>query len=138
MDRNPQLGHGLDALVCWLLENHYSEHAIGRIRRHVAVNGTLAGSIVEPEDEPGAEEAFVDALPPVDLASECWGREDVIFDVEMLLAGSHPWPFPAEGDDDRIAPMADGAYVPTAEDEACYERWLRDREDRLEAKYGYE
>jgi hypothetical protein len=102
--RNPSLKPGLAALVGWLLDHHYSSHAIGRIENFVAVHGTLAGSMVDPEDEAAAEEAFVAALPEVAGDSPAWDREDIFMDVELLAAGIHPWPIPAVGDDDRMEP----------------------------------
>jgi hypothetical protein len=117
MDRNPQLGPGLDALVCWLVEANYSEHALGRIRRHVAVHGTLAGSIVEPEDEAGAEEAFTAALPELAWESDAWSRDDQVVTIDLVAAarGEHPLPF-AEPEPD------------SEEQRAFYDAWLQDRE----------
>jgi hypothetical protein len=103
--RNPALKPGLAALVGWLLDHHYSSHAIGRIENFVAVHGTLAGSMIDPEDEPAAEETFCAALPAVPLDSAAWDRDSgVLFDVELLSRGIHPWPIPAVGDDDRAEP----------------------------------
>jgi hypothetical protein len=133
MYRNPQLKPGLAALATWLIENHYSSHAIGRVQAFVAVNGTLAGApMLEPADEPEAEEAFTAALPAVALASDAWDRDQsVLFDTEMLVEG-HPWPIPAQGDDDRTVPppgIDPEPYEPTAEDDAAYRAWLADREE---------
>jgi hypothetical protein len=105
-DRNPQLKPGLAALVTWLIDASYSSHAIGRIQRYVAVHGTLAGSIVEPEDEAGAEEAFTGAIEPVPLDSDAWDREDVFMDAGLLWRGEHPLPFGPEPDGDPDAPDA--------------------------------
>jgi hypothetical protein len=85
MYRNPALRPGLAALVAWLLEQRYSSHAIGRIEGHVAVHGTLAGSMIDPEDEAAAEEAFVGGLDAVPGDSDAWGRPDTFLDVESLL-----------------------------------------------------
>jgi hypothetical protein len=105
LHRNPQLAPGLSALAAFLIDQHYSSHAIGRIEAYVATHGTLAGSMIEPEDEAGAEEAFVSALPELPADSEAWDRDTgVIFCTEWLADGSHPFPIPVIGDDDRTIP----------------------------------
>jgi hypothetical protein len=83
--RNPAPRPGLAALVGWLLEQRYSSHAIGWIESHVAVHGTLAGSLMEPEDEAAAEEAFVEGQDAVPGDSDAWNRPDACIDVESLL-----------------------------------------------------
>jgi hypothetical protein len=161
MYRNPALHPGLAALVAWLLEQRYSSHAIGRIESFVAVHGTLAGSMIEPEDEAEAEAVFVDALPAVPLDSDAWDRDQAVtFDAVMLAAGNHPWPTPAVGDDDRAAPsdfdaamdsledlpapVCGGAprYEPTPEDWASLRAWSEDLDRRRDAAdspmWGYE
>src|SRR3954465_5441023 len=83
--RNPSLREGLAALVEVLMNRHYSGHAIGRIFDHVAVHGTVAGSIIEPEDEQEAETAFVDALPALGFDSPAWDRDQSVWlDAELL------------------------------------------------------
>jgi hypothetical protein len=148
--RNPAYRPGLAALVGWLLDHSYSSHAIGRIEAHVATTGTLAGSMIEPEDEAGAEEAFTAALPAVDLDSDAWDRDTgVLFDVAMLAEGNHPWPIVGGPDDDRDfdAAMAALEDLPTANgwtplppvsggapldgDRADFESWL----DSVDAGY---
>src|SRR5262249_12797393 len=74
--RNPQLRPGLAALVEFLMDGDYSSHAIGRICDFVACNGTLEGSLVDPEDMAEAEAIFVDALPPLDFDSPAWGSAE--------------------------------------------------------------
>jgi hypothetical protein len=83
--RNPAYRPGLAALVAWLLDQRYSSHAIARIESHVAVHGTLAGSMIEPDDEAAAEEAFVEGLDAVPGDSDAWDRPDAFLDVESLL-----------------------------------------------------
>jgi hypothetical protein len=113
LHRNPQLAPGLSALVPFLIDQHYSSHAIGRIEAYVATHGTLAGSIIEPEDEAAAEEAFVASLPAVDASSGSWDRDGGVYlDVPMLIEMTHPWPVPDGGfDDDRTIPP-DAALLP--------------------------
>jgi hypothetical protein len=100
MYRNPAYRSGLVALVTWLLENHYSAHAIHYIEDFVAVHGTLAGSMIDPEDEAVAEEEFVSALPAVAGDSEAWDDPSVFLDIELLAAGRHPLPFGPEPEGD--------------------------------------
>ena len=101
--RNPALRPAVGALIEFLLERDYTTSARWAIADHAAVHGTLAGSLIEPEDEEAAEALFVAAMPAVPLDSPAWGREDVFLDVAMLAAGTHPLPF-GEGPD---APDAD-------------------------------
>jgi hypothetical protein len=63
--RNPALRPGLAALVSWLQDQRYSSHAIGRIENYVAVHGTPAGIMIEPQDEAPADEAFAEGLDAV-------------------------------------------------------------------------
>jgi hypothetical protein len=90
---------GLAARVAWLLEQRYSSHAMGRIESHIAVHGTLAGSMIEPEDEAAAEEAFVEGLDAVPGDSDAWDRPDAFIDLESLLEPRRPVAAepPAEG-----------------------------------------
>jgi hypothetical protein len=83
--RNPAYRPGLAALVAWLLDQRYSSHAIARIESYVAVHGTLAGSMIEPEDEAAVEEAFVEGLDAVPGDSDAWDRPHAFVDVESLL-----------------------------------------------------
>jgi hypothetical protein len=41
--------------------------------------------MIEPEDEPAAEEAFLEDLDAVPGDSAAWGRPEAIIDVENLL-----------------------------------------------------
>jgi hypothetical protein len=113
LHRNPTFRPALAALVAFLMERGYTSTAIGKVFDFAATQGTLAGcEWLDPEDEAAAEEAFVDALPALDPASEAWDRDtSVIFDVEMLAEGNHPWPIPAVGDDDRTVPP-DAVLIP--------------------------
>jgi hypothetical protein len=85
--RNPQLRSGLAALVEHLMDRSYSSHAIGRIFDHVARNGTLEGSLVEPDDMSDAERVFVDSLPALDFDNSCWGEHD---DLLPRVSGAAP------------------------------------------------
>jgi hypothetical protein len=119
--RNPQLRSDLAALVEHLMMRDYSSHAISRIFDFVACNGTLEGSLVEPDDMSDAESAFVDALPAVPFDSPCWGSDD---DLDGL----------------DVPPVSGGApepYQPTPQDWAEYRAHF-DRVDREEIRYGYE
>jgi hypothetical protein len=157
MYRNPALRPGLVALVAWLLEQRYSSHAIGRIERYVAVHGTLAGSLIEPEDEAAAEEAFVEALDAVPSDSDAWDRPDAFLDVESLLdprsavgveppAGDRSIPpdaaiVPPELDDDLpcVTPISGGApepFQPSPEDWEDYHRWSEDLGRQRDAREG--
>jgi hypothetical protein len=162
--RNPAYRPGLAALVGWLLEQRYSSHAIGRIEGHVAVHGTLAGSMIEPEDEAAAEEAFVEALDAVPGNSDAWDRPDAFLDVESLLeprgavpdeppAGDRSIPpdaviMPPELDDylPCVTPISGGApepFQPSEADWRDYHEWSEDldrrrMEDEQTPRYGYE
>lgn len=106
--RNPTFKPALAALVEHLMKKDYSSHAIGKIFNFVAVHGTLYGSIIEPEDEEEAESIFVANLPEVPDSSDSWDRDQsVIFDVELLSNGNHPWPLVQDVDDDRREPTDD-------------------------------
>jgi hypothetical protein len=126
MDRNPALRPGLAALIGWLLDHSYSSHMIGRIEGHAAVHGTLAGSLIEPEDEPAAEEAFISALPVVGNDSPAWDDPSVFLDAETLLAGGYvhvplealvppelePEPFAPSEEDEAFLAALEAAAVP--------------------------
>jgi hypothetical protein len=85
LDRNPALRPGIDALSFWLAEQRYSTHAIGRILAHAATEGTPTGSpYLDPEDEAGATDAFVDALAPVPCDSLAWDDPGVYLDAESI------------------------------------------------------
>src|SRR6185312_6133526 len=166
--RNPTFKPGLDALVALLMGRNYSGHAIGRVYDHVAVHGTLEGSMVEPEDMADAESAFVDALPAIDFDSPVWGGD---FDA-ALEADDDAMPLPelpdvrdpgdwpseaqliaAEAPDGAIVArkMIDAGVLPmpvsggSPDDEpAPFEpseddwRDYREHFDRAEPVYGYE
>jgi hypothetical protein len=161
---NPALRPGLAALVAWLLDQRYSSHAIGRIEGHVAVHGTLAGSMIEPEDEAAAEEAFAEGLDAVSADSAAWDRPDAFIDVESLLeprravaaeppaedrsipAGAAIMPPELDDDPPGIAPISGGApepFEPSPADWEDYHRWSEERdrprtEDEQTPWYGYE
>jgi hypothetical protein len=106
LHRNPQLKPGLDALVVFLMERDYSSIIRWAIYDHVAIHGTLAGSLIDPEDEADAEAVFVDNLPELDITSEAWDRDTAItLDIELLQAGRHPYPI-GDPDDGPDAPDA--------------------------------
>jgi hypothetical protein len=94
LHRNPALRPGLAALTAWLMNECYSSYAVGRIFDHMAVHGTLAGCmLLDPRDEAGAEEAFVNGLAAVSMESSAWDREQGVYlDVELMAAGTHPCP----------------------------------------------
>jgi hypothetical protein len=124
----------------------YSLHARDRVIRFAAAAGTLAGCPdLDREDEAVATEAFVDAMPAVPLDSPLWDDPSVLLDAEMLASGSHPFPIPTVGDDDRTEPsdfdaamdledlplpVSGGAPEPSAEDLADYAAWAEDLERR--------
>jgi hypothetical protein len=153
--RNPQLRRGLAALVEFLMERGYDNSVIRwSIYDHVAIHGTLAGSLIEPEDEADAEAVFVAALPEVPFDSEAWDHDEVFLDVAMLIEQTHPFPLPDEPDAPdaspflafpgirplaermTLPPIAGGAPEPTAEDLADYARWSEDL-DRRRASDDY-
>jgi hypothetical protein len=125
--RNPSFRPGLAAVVAVLMERDYTSFAIGKVFDHLATQGTTAGcTYLDREDEEAVEAAFVDNLPELPAASGAWDRDtSVIFDVEMLAEGNHPFPIPA-CDDDRD-------FEPAEEDW----RWLESL-DREAPMYGYE
>jgi hypothetical protein len=144
--RNPEYRPGLVVLVTWLLENDYSTHAIHHIEDFVAVHGTLAGSMIDPEDEAAAEEAFVSALPAVAGDSEAWDDPSVFLDVELLAAGRHPLPFGPEPEGDirdfaaaaledlPLPSISGGAPEPSPEDLADYHAWSEDLDRRRDGE----
>jgi hypothetical protein len=90
----------LAALVEHLMSRDYSPHAIGRIFDYVACNGTLEGSLVEPDDMAEAEACFVDALPPLDYASPCLGSDDDLDGLDIPpISGGSPEPFEPDASD---------------------------------------
>jgi hypothetical protein len=120
----------LAALVEHLMMRDYSSHAIGRIFDHVACNGCLEGSLVEPDDMADAEACFVDALRPVDYSSPAWGEPDeaTLISHEAPDGASVVRRMQAKG----VLPVSGGApepYQPTPEDLADLADWL-ERLDR--------
>jgi hypothetical protein len=104
-DVNPRHEEALTILRRWLVAQNYSFRAAGEVVAYVVREGTLAGSLIEPEDMALAEEMYVALLPDVPIDSDAWDRDQsVIFDVEMLAAGAHPWPLVQDVDDDRTEP----------------------------------
>jgi hypothetical protein len=79
----------------------------------VATTGTLAGSMIEPEDEAGAEEAFTAALPAVAYDADAWDLPDAFLDVAMLADDCHPLPFGPESEGDA---GGSAAAAPALED----------------------
>jgi hypothetical protein len=135
-DRNPVLAQGLQLLSWWLEDNHYSATARDAIVRHTSIAGTPTGAaMLEPADESEATEAFVQGLKDISYDDPTWDREDMCLDAELLSRDEHPWPIPAQGDDDEDG-LAVDIIEPryTAQDGADYERCLRDRE----IMYGYD
>jgi hypothetical protein len=159
--RNPQLRPGLAALVEFLMERDYSSHAIGRIFDFAACNGTLEGSLIEPDDMADAEAAFVDNLPALDYHNPAWGSDEDLEDLDVPPISDGP---DAPDADPRIRfpgiaslaermappPIAGGSpepYVPTEADWEDYRRWseamdardeLRAMEDARNPMWGYE
>jgi hypothetical protein len=130
---SPSVQGALEQLGILLDDYHYSPHARGRILAYTAANGTPTGCPeLDREDEADAGMVFEESLEPVDFGSVAWDRsQDVLFDMEMLIEGNHPFPVPAYGDDDEDGLAVDSLEPRyTAEDEADYARWLRDRERR--------
>jgi hypothetical protein len=150
MYKNPFTIPARAVLADWLIDRHYSAHAREAITGHVAMHGTLAGSMIEPEDEGEATEVFISAIPAIDFDDPVWGRDDaVIIDVELAGRGEHPWPYgPTIGDDDREFPdFADAMDAMDAEhplpspgDLRSPEDWedYRRHFDGAEKLYGYE
>jgi hypothetical protein len=103
---SPSVRRALGVLATLLEDCHYSRHARESICGHVAREGTLAGAPgLDPGDEADAEMVFVAELESAPFDSEAWDRDQgVLFDAEMLAEGTHPWPIPAVGDDDRTIP----------------------------------
>jgi hypothetical protein len=86
LDRNPSFRPGLDALSLWLAEHDYPMPAIDRILSHTAAEGTPTGSPdLDPGDEAGATEAFVDALEPVAGDHPAWDDPAAHLDAESIL-----------------------------------------------------
>jgi hypothetical protein len=156
----PSLRPGVAALAEWLRDHAYSAFAAERVLNHVAVTGCLASAAyLDREDESEATEVFVAALPEVADDSPAWDREDVFMDVELIQLGTHPWPIPTVGDDDRtepddfaaaaledlaLPPISGGApadepatFEPTAEDLADFGRWSEALERRREMAEWY-
>jgi hypothetical protein len=105
---NPALLPGSAALMGWLLASDYAQHYREAIGGHAARHGELAGAValglLDREDEETAEWIFVESLPEVPYDDPAWDREDVFLDAGMLADGTHPWPIPTTGDDDRTEP----------------------------------
>jgi hypothetical protein len=85
--RNPSLWPGLAALSSWLEDQQYSQHARERIVDHTAGHGTPTGSPeLVLEDEGGATDAFIAALPAVPYAAAAWGEPDRADGFDQPLA----------------------------------------------------
>ena len=164
MDVNPGVRRALVELSTLLEDDHYSEHAKGRILAYTAREVTPTGyPELDPEDEHDAEMVFVAELPEVPSDSPAWDREDMAMDAGLLAEGRHPWPVPAVGDDDReseaemdaavaahdewlssvpsLPPVAGGGpepFEPTAEDWADYRRWAEELDAREELRAAEE
>jgi hypothetical protein len=107
LDRDPSLRPGLDALSLWLAEHDYPMHAIDRILAHTATEGTPTGSPdLDPGDEAGATEAFVDALAPVPGDHPAWDDPTIHPNGESILEAAG-----GLDDVDRSMP-ADAVLVP--------------------------
>jgi hypothetical protein len=125
-DVNPQVAIALEQLGVLLTDYHYSQHAKERILAYTAVHGTPSGCPeLDREDEHDAELVFTSELPAVPFDSSAWDREidTVTLDVEMLLAGTHPFPLmdPCEGPDEVV--WRDDAVEPDSEPRAPDEDW---------------
>ena len=102
---NPAFQPGLDALSLWLAERGYSTHAIDRILADAAAHGTPTGSAyLDPGDEAGATDAFVDGLEPVSFDSPGWDDPGVFIDVDSILEA-------AQGIDDADRSIPAGAVL---------------------------
>ncbi len=108
---SPSVRKALGELSTLLEDYHYSQHARESICAYVAREGTVTGAPgLDAEDEADASWVFENELEPVPFDSEAWDRDQgVIFDVELLIAGNHPWPLVQDQDDDRTAPDFDAS-----------------------------
>ncbi len=108
---SPSVRKALGELSTLLEDYHYSQHARESICAYVAREGTVTGAPgLDAEDEADASWVFENELEPVPFDSEAWDRDQgVIFDVELLIAGNHPWPLVQDQDDDRTRPDFDAS-----------------------------
>jgi hypothetical protein len=150
---NPHLAAAAAQLAILLDDYSYSAHARDRIVAYTIANGTPTGCPeLDREDEHDAEMVFTSELPAVPFDSPAWDRDiDVVtLDVEMIEAGTHPFPLmdPSEVDgpdapdygpswSDHLhalittgktlpLPISGGApepYEATPEDLEDYDRW---------------
>jgi hypothetical protein len=133
LDVNPQVAAALEQLGVLLEDHHYSAYAKARILAYTAREGTPTGCrYLDREDEADAEQVFADSLPAVPPDSPAWDRDtSVIFDVEMLAEGVHPWPIPTrpEDDDTRAVPPDAVLLPPELEPEFELDRFEPSPED---------
>jgi hypothetical protein len=162
-DVNPQIARAAAEVGLLLDDYHYSPHARDRIVRYTIAHGTPSGCPeLDREDESDACLVFESELEPVPYDSPAWERDtSVILDAAMLADGSHPFPIPTVGDDDRtepddfaaaaledldIMPISGGApdgdeaepFEPTAEDLADFGKWSEELDRRREMLSWYE
>jgi hypothetical protein len=133
---SPSVRHAADAVAVLLRDYDYTPHARDRVVLWIRAHGTPTGCPeLDREDEADAEMVFVAELEEVPFDSEAWDRDTgVLFDAAMLADGTHPWPIPAVGHDDREAfaeamdaydrahpwPTGPGPLEYPCEDEALY------------------
>jgi hypothetical protein len=155
---SPSVRKAVAELGVLLDEYGYSPTIRESICRYTAANGTPTGAPgLDPEDEHDAELVFVAELEPVPFDSPAWDRDtSVILDAGMLADGTHPFPIPTVGDDDRaepddfaaaaledltLPPVCGGGpdddgpeFIPTESDWEDYCNHF----DEVEVRYGYE
>jgi hypothetical protein len=147
------LSGAMAALDGFLEDAGYHAYSRRAIVRAAAVHGTpTASTELCDEDEAEATEAWVSALPESPFDGPAWDHEDVFLDVELLAAGTHPFPMPEPPDgpdapDDgpsvrfpgiSLPPIRGGSdeaepFVPSAEDLADYHAWSEDLDRRRNA-----
>jgi hypothetical protein len=63
----------MPALWSWLVDHHYSLHAVERIVAHTLAEGTPTGAPeLDREDEELATEVWIEAMPRVPMAARDW------------------------------------------------------------------
>jgi hypothetical protein len=145
---SPSVRGALEQLGVLLDDYHYSPHCRGRILAFTAANGTPSGCPeLDREDEADASMVFEESLEPIPFDDEAWDKyEDMVMDARLLASNEHPFPIPAQGDDDRAfdaAMEADDAAmplpaIPDDRDPRDWAEYRRMFDDREPPRYGYE
>lgn len=92
---NPAYEPGIRAMVAYLVDRDYCSVAIGEAKAIVRRTGCVADAVptgIDREHVAGAEEAYVDALPPVAFDDATWSDPGIYLDFNSIDAASRRVP----------------------------------------------